>query len=26
VPAGAHPHLMPLPGPEDPGTMHVKGR
>ncbi len=26
VPAGAHPHLTPLPGPEDPGPLHVKGR
>lgn len=25
VPPGAHPH-PPLPGPEDPGTVHVKGR
>jgi hypothetical protein len=26
VPPGAHPHLKPLPGPEHPGTVHVKGR
>lgn len=26
VPKGAHPHLNPLPGPEDPGNLHVKGR
>jgi len=26
VPKGAHPHLKPLPGPEDPGNLHVKGR
>lgn len=26
VPKGAHPHLTPLPGPEHPGNMHVKGR
>jgi hypothetical protein len=26
VPRGAHPHLKPLPGPEHPGNVHVKGR
>jgi hypothetical protein len=26
VPPGAHPHREFLPGPEDPGTLHVKGR
>ena len=25
VPPGAHPHRAPAPGPEDPGTIHVKG-
>lgn len=26
VPPGAHPHREFLPGPEDPGPVHVKGR
>jgi len=25
VPRGKHPHVTALPGPEDPGTLHVRG-